>query len=104
MTILLSEKRAYYYFGFEDPKVETANYGPNGIRKAIITKKKECESRVNSKGEPERVTILIKAFKDAKYRNIVDILDEMNINDIKAYAIVDITPKEVEMIEGLATK
>jgi hypothetical protein len=38
MTILLSEKRAYYYFGFEDPKVESANYGPNGIRKAIITK------------------------------------------------------------------
>ncbi|MBP7262057.1 MAG: biopolymer transporter ExbD [Bacteroidia bacterium] len=104
MTILLSEKRAYYYFGFEDPKVESANYGPNGIRKAIITKKKECESRVNSKGEPERVTILIKPFKDAKYRNIVDILDEMNINDIKAYAIVDITPKEIEMIEGLATK
>jgi biopolymer transport protein ExbD len=105
MTILLSEKRAYYYFGFRDPKVEATNYGPKGIRKAIIEKRKECESRINDKtGKPERVTILIKASTDAKYRNIVDILDEMNINDIKAYAIVDITPKEIEMIEGLATK
>jgi biopolymer transport protein ExbD len=105
MTILLSKNnRIFYYYGLQDPKVEQASFDskkPNSIRKAIIFKKRECEGRRNAKGEPEHITILIKADESVKYKNMVDILDEMNINEVPTYAIVDITDKEKQMIEDL---
>lgn len=108
MTIILSKNnRVFYYFGIKEPKVEQASFDatkPNSLRKAIIEKKKECESRLkagSTTNERHKVVILIKADKDAKYKNMVDVLDEMNINEVPVYAIVDITPKEVEMISGL---
>jgi biopolymer transport protein ExbD len=44
------------------------------------------------------VYVLIKPTKESKYRNLVDILDEMKITQIKSFAIVDVTPEELEMI------
>lgn len=44
--------------------------------------------------------ILIKADEFAKYRNIVDIVDEMAITTIASYAIVDISPIELEMLKS----
>ncbi len=35
------------------------------------------------------------------YKNVVDILDEMNISNIKRYALVDITPEDLELIKNL---
>ena len=38
--------------------------------------------------------LLIKADKNASYQNIVDILDEVMINDVKKYALVGLTGEE----------
>ena len=38
--------------------------------------------------------IIIKPDKDATYKNAVDVLDEMTIDDIGRYAMVDPTPDE----------
>jgi biopolymer transport protein ExbD len=43
--------------------------------------------------------VLIKADDKAKYRNIVDIVDEMAICNIASYAIVDISPVELDMLK-----
>jgi hypothetical protein len=43
--------------------------------------------------------IIIKPDKDATYKNAVDILDEMDINDIGRYAMVDPTPDEYSKIQ-----
>jgi biopolymer transport protein ExbD len=45
--------------------------------------------------------VMIKAADDANYKNLVDILDEMNINNIARYAIVDITPYDLGLIEKI---
>jgi biopolymer transport protein ExbD len=42
--------------------------------------------------------VLIKADEGAKYRNMVDIIDEMAICNIARYAIVDISPFEKELL------
>jgi len=44
--------------------------------------------------------VLIKADTSAKYRDIVNIIDEMAICNIASYAIVDIGQVEVMMIEA----
>ena len=43
--------------------------------------------------------VVIKPNKEATYRNTVDILDEMTINNVQRFAMVDITPQEEELIK-----
>jgi biopolymer transport protein ExbD len=42
--------------------------------------------------------VVIKPDDDATYKNTVDILDEMKINGVKRFAMIDILPQEVELI------
>jgi hypothetical protein len=42
---------------------------------------------------------VIKPDEDATYKNTIDILDEMAINAIKRYAMVDLFPIEKELIK-----
>ena len=44
--------------------------------------------------------IIIKPDKDASYKNAVDVIDEMSINDITRYAMVDPTPDEYSKIQA----
>jgi len=50
------------------------------------------------KSYKDGLIVVIKADKNATYKNLVDILDEMLICNIGRYAIVDITDKENELI------
>lgn len=44
--------------------------------------------------------VIIKPDQDATYKNTVDILDEMKINQVKTYAMVKIFPQEYELIQA----
>ena len=102
MTILLSkDHRVYYYIGLANdplnpPKVEVTYFqNKNGIRDVLIAHKKSVyEQRVNGmpghKPDDEPV-ILIKPAENSQYTDMVDILDEMSINGINTYALIDIT-------------
>jgi biopolymer transport protein ExbD len=57
----------------------------------IIRKKR---LQVMQKYGKNELMVLIKADSAANYRNVVDIMDEMLINDVDRYAIVDITAQE----------
>lgn len=121
MTVILSEDdRIYYYFGFEDPKVEVTDFSSSGIRKVLLEKNdkliqkiKEYRTQLEEKkiseeeykektGKEKRnmftLMVLIKSDDKAKYKNLVDILDEMQITNVAKYAIVDISPEELELI------
>ena len=125
ITILLAkENKLFYYFGTQengiDPEVVETNYSSEGLRKMLFQKnfdvmkavdelkkekKKMVEEDYNKKlSELKSVKtapiIIIKAADDANYKNLVDILDEMNINNIARYAIVDITPYDLGLIEA----
>jgi biopolymer transport protein ExbD len=45
--------------------------------------------------------VLIKADEDVKYKDFVDIIDEMSIANIARYAITDIMPVEKDLIKNL---
>lgn len=101
MTIILGkDNKAYYYFGMNTPNDKTVpkpelkvtNFSADGIRKVILTRKSQ---------QPEPI-ILIKPSDDAKYRNMVDILDEMNITNQKKYALVKISKDDLELIKESA--
>lgn len=50
--------------------------------------------------EQEDLVIVIKATENASYKNTVDILDEMSICRILKYAMVKISPAEMELIKA----
>jgi biopolymer transport protein ExbD len=55
------------------------------------------------KSDKNAPIVLIKADENAKYKNMVDIIDEMAICTVANYAVVDITPIELQMIAGGST-
>ena len=107
ITVLLSKNhRIYYYEGLADdptkpPDLKVTGFkSKNGIRDVIIAKKKSVAALQASGalGPKDPATILIKPDTTSTYDDLVNILDEMNINDVRVYAIVDITEVDQSFI------
>lgn len=98
LTILLGkDNHIFYYEGTIDnsnasAKFKSANFGTgdDGIRSVILKKK------VNT--PVDDFMVIIKPNPESTYRNVVDILDEMNINTVKRYALVEISGVENDLI------
>jgi len=126
ITVLLGkEDKLYYFFGTEEngvaPELVETDYSSEGIRKMLIQKNYDVMKQVeelkadkrDKKVSEENYTkqlselrasksapvIMIKAADESNYKNLVDILDEMQICNIARYAIVDITPEDLAMID-----
>jgi biopolymer transport protein ExbD len=112
MTVLLSKNhRVYYYEGLADdpnkpPSLQVTTFKPQGgIRDAIIEKKRKVEElkQQGALTAKDQLTVLIKPDVTSTYEDLVNILDEMNINDVRVYAIVDITDVDKEFIQATET-
>lgn len=97
LTIMLGRNNQIaYYEGIGDdpsqpPQVKYTGFASrNGIGDVIRAKRRQV---MEATGKNE-LMVLIKADDKANYKNVVDIMDEMLINDIDRYAMVDITPVE----------
>ena len=90
LTIMLGKSDVvYYYFGNDPTKLQTTGY--KDIRGIILEKKKNTPA--------DDFFVTIKPDKDATYKNAVDMLDEMTINAIKRYAMIDPTADEYKLIQ-----
>lgn len=90
--ILGKNDKVYYYTGINDPKLEVTTFDDSGIRKVL-------QQKIKEKPKGKDPIFIIKAMDEAKYRNMVDILDEMRITKAQIYALVDITPQDVELVD-----
>ena len=107
LTIMMgADNHIYYYEG--QLKVDasgnnfmSASYnGENSIRDVIMKKKADVRSRATDPENPEKdFVVVIKPGKESKYKNVIDILDEMAINVVKKYALVDISADEAKLVE-----
>lgn len=91
-TILIGENnKIFWYQGMsKDADIQKTDYSATGLRQVLLQKKRQIG---------KDMVVMIKATDKANYRNVVDVLDEMNITDIGKYALVDITPDEVTLIK-----
>lgn len=82
--VLSADDRIFWYMGLTDPDIQETDYEPDGVRQVLLEQSSAIDNLV----------VLIKPDIDARYQNLVDILDEMNITQTRRYAIVDIQPED----------
>lgn len=130
VTVLLTDKnQIMYYFSDPvtlDPMTpQITDYSAGGIRPMLLRENKKRVPNIDSvqvykdlfkvskmteadmkanisrlKSDKKGLIVVIKADDNAKFSNIVDILDEMLICNIGRYAIVDISDPELELIKS----
>ena len=128
LTLLLTENKdkIYYYYGKFKPDasiMKTTDYSKEGVRKVfrdrnkdVIDQVKQLKDKLMSrqisdttykrmamavKGDKKAVFVIVKADDKAKYKNIIDVIDELNVADVGKYALVDISPAEKQMLKTM---
>lgn len=105
LTILLGkDNNLYYYEGVGDAAakdpvklVKKSNYNLKGGIGEIISDK--WKSVIQKSGGRDSIVVIIKPNKDATYENVVSVLDDMNIYEVRKYALVDMSDNEQKMID-----
>lgn len=95
--------QVWYYEGLTVADVQKTTFaGDAGIRKQILRSKKRIEKECgkDNTGKDRPMICLIKLLPGARYKNMVDILDEMDINQVPVYAIQDYAPIEKEAVDN----
>ncbi|MCB0716569.1 MAG: biopolymer transporter ExbD [Chitinophagaceae bacterium] len=129
LTILLGKDNNVFYYEGQLKVAEGENNFKSStfkeIRQVIIDKKAEviknfnpanvdpklCEeekAKAKKKGDPNwedackdmDFVVIIKPTDEATYKNTVDILDEMSINQVKRYALVKVGEEELKLIKA----
>lgn len=93
LTIILGENDKVFYYqgeGGPDADLQVSNFSKDGIRSVLQQKNTTIKDMV----------VLIKPTDKSSYKNVVDILDEMNITNVKRYALVDVAPQDLDLIKN----
>ncbi|WP_158829645.1 ExbD/TolR family protein [Mucilaginibacter lacusdianchii] len=98
LTVLLGSNNKLEWFmgvpgeSLTPPTVD--NYGKDGIRKVLVEQSAKVKQTTG-----KDILVLVKPSEKSVYKNVVDMLDELHITNITAYAIVDITPEEIGLLK-----
>lgn len=110
LTLLLAgNDKVYYYQGITGAHLDSTDYSSNGLRQVILNKKQQVDEKfgVTMKGDPKnpeqqktvsKLTILIKPMHQSRYKNVVDVFDEMKICGIGHYLMLDPAEEELAFI------
>jgi biopolymer transport protein ExbD len=85
--ILSDNNRIEYYKGNNIRFMQATDYSAEGLRQVIQTAKNNLSDRND-------LVVLIKPSEFSSYKNIVAALDEMTINDVKKYVLMNMTSDE----------
>jgi biopolymer transport protein ExbD len=98
LTLLLDKEKAYAYEGrWEDAVVnntivETTYDLLSGMGKRIREKQKAL-------AEKDDLVVIIKPLAAASYQSVITALDEMQINNVKKYALAEASENEASFLQ-----
>lgn len=103
-------------------KLSKTDFSSEGLHKILLDRNKPTITAINElteklkkkeiadttyrrlanreKGLVEALTVLVKTDGDAVYKNVIDVVDELNICNIGKYAVVDMGAKELELLNA----
>jgi biopolymer transport protein ExbD len=126
VTFLLSENNSIYWYFGEFKKGETqlqkSNFSKDGVHKLLLDYNKWAKEEIENldrqratrviadttfkrlaskaKGDKRALMALVKTDDKATYGNVIDMLDELNICYVGKYALVDLSPDELELMKA----
>jgi len=97
MTLLLgANDKLEWFVGSPGKSTPTViGYGKNDLRKTLVDQ--DNAIKASHSGQP--MIVIVKPSAQSTYKNVVTIMDELNIVDIEQRAIVDITPVELDLLK-----
>jgi len=101
--VALEDNKIFYYNGELGESLQKGSYGitgydqHNGIGDIIRNKQQAMDK--SYKGGRKEMMLLIKPTPASSYKNVVGLLDEALINDVKRYALLDPTKEEQNVQE-----
>jgi biopolymer transport protein ExbD len=120
--LLTGDNKVYWYEGELKPitTLTPTDFSADGIRKLLLEKNSNAVSKIKQlridadktnmadttlkrlevdvKGEKKSLMVLVKTDDKAKYKNVIDVLDELNITMVGKYALVDLSQQEFDLI------
>lgn len=98
MTICLGrDNQVLWYMGMtEKPWTipQLVNFSKTGLRAALVNTNKNVFEKT---GKP--MTVVLKPSAHSVYANFVAALDELNITNIQSFAVVKISPRDIDMLK-----
>ncbi|MGC4039729.1 MAG: biopolymer transporter ExbD [Flavobacterium sp.] len=106
ITLLLDDdNKVISYSGLLEIPIEKpkkSNFGKNGIRKELVAMNSRIKKYLADRNygrDNDGAVVIIKPSKNSNFGNLVDILDEMSINNISTYTIVnDFSADEMQLL------
>lgn len=111
ITLLLGgDDKIYYYEGLENARLDSTHYAANGLRRVLLDKKDRVNALFGEEELPDPkntntvkryspTTVLIKALPQSRYKNVVDVFDEMKICAIAHYMLMPVSEAELTFIQ-----
>ena len=93
ITIILGkEDMVYWYVMNQDGSTDfhESDFSSDGIRATLLERKKKIGNDLN---------VVIKPMNDSKYKNLIDIVDELAILGIGKKALVDVTAEDIKLVQ-----
>ena len=101
LTALLDKDKVYVYEGaWEEAQAKNkliqASYDVRTGLGSFIRQKQQSLAAMSQK---EELMVVIKPLPSASYQNVIDALDEMLINNVKRYVVIDASEEEQTFVE-----
>jgi len=102
----MAKDRLFYYHGDwpeaikANQVIETSFSYSDGLGRVIRDKQKLLDKLKRDPEGRKGLMLLIKPGDESTYENVVDVLDEIIINDVKKYAIVKPTKDEIQFTKN----
>ena len=103
-TVLLgaNDDTWYYYGNWEDAVAKNAVFPLNNtvaLRQKIRERQEWLDVHPGKEGR-DGLMVLVKSTPEASYKQVVDVLDEMTINQVKKYAVIKPGAGEQEWVKA----
>jgi biopolymer transport protein ExbD len=91
LTLLLTSGKVFYYAEDASGQKQASTVSYKDLRALLLDHKKRVGSHL---------VVVIKPSETCTYKNTVDVLDEMTVNEIKRYALVDLTEDDKRIVNN----
>jgi biopolymer transport protein ExbD len=98
-VIPLADNKVFYYHGELTQALSSNNFGVTNysVKEGLGQIVRNKQAVLEKIGKRKDLILMIKPTPESNYQHLVNVLDEVLINDVKHYAVMDLTPQEKEV-------